>query len=319
MALNARLELRQGQGLVITPQLQQAIKLLQLSNIELDAYVDAEMEKNPLLARDEPEAAADHEDSPGSAGEDLAFDSHAGGEASSQLDAAAPDIYDASPGERASGDGCEGSDSGFQTATPGAADAGGAVDWSKAGKGGAFDGDDDGLERALAREPTLHEHLDDQISAAGFTDAERADRRRPDRCGGRGRLPARRPRRGRRAPGLRPGRASRRCWPRCQGFEPTGVFARDVRRMPDAAAEGAGPLRPGHGRAARQSRAAGPARHGRAAPRLRRRRRRPARDDRRAAGADAPARRGLRRRARRPPWSPTSSSARARWAAGRWS
>ncbi|MFX8685111.1 hypothetical protein ABTM63_20255, partial [Acinetobacter baumannii] len=35
MALAARLELRQGQGLVITPQLQQAIKLLQLSNLEL--------------------------------------------------------------------------------------------------------------------------------------------------------------------------------------------------------------------------------------------------------------------------------------------
>ena len=33
MSLNARLELRQGQGLVVTPQLQQAIKLLQLSNL----------------------------------------------------------------------------------------------------------------------------------------------------------------------------------------------------------------------------------------------------------------------------------------------
>ena len=49
MALNARLDLRQGQSLVITPQLQQAIKLLQLSNIELDEYVEAEIEKNPLL------------------------------------------------------------------------------------------------------------------------------------------------------------------------------------------------------------------------------------------------------------------------------
>ena len=43
MALSHRLEIRQGQGLVITPQLQQAIKLLQLSNIELDAFVEAEM------------------------------------------------------------------------------------------------------------------------------------------------------------------------------------------------------------------------------------------------------------------------------------
>jgi len=40
MALGARLELRQGQSLVITPQLQQAIKLLQLSNLELETFVE---------------------------------------------------------------------------------------------------------------------------------------------------------------------------------------------------------------------------------------------------------------------------------------
>ena len=61
MALGARLELRQGQSLVITPQLQQAIKLLQLSNLELEAYVEAEIERNPLLARDERDAEADRE------------------------------------------------------------------------------------------------------------------------------------------------------------------------------------------------------------------------------------------------------------------
>ena len=53
MALGPRLELRQGQSLVITPQLQQAIKLLQLTNLELEAYVEAELERNPLLQRDE--------------------------------------------------------------------------------------------------------------------------------------------------------------------------------------------------------------------------------------------------------------------------
>ena len=53
MALSARLEFRQGQQLVMTPQLQQAIRLLQLSNIELNAFVEAEMERNPLLERDE--------------------------------------------------------------------------------------------------------------------------------------------------------------------------------------------------------------------------------------------------------------------------
>src|SRR3546814_18376184 len=49
MAIGPRLEMRQGQSLVMTPQLQQAIKLLQLSNLELGEYVEQELEKNPLL------------------------------------------------------------------------------------------------------------------------------------------------------------------------------------------------------------------------------------------------------------------------------
>ncbi len=49
MALSPRIELRQSQSLVMTPQLQQAIKLLQLSNLELADYLTAEVEKNPLL------------------------------------------------------------------------------------------------------------------------------------------------------------------------------------------------------------------------------------------------------------------------------
>ena len=53
MALMQRMELRQGQSLVMTPQLQQAIKLLQMSNLELQAYVESELERNPLLERDE--------------------------------------------------------------------------------------------------------------------------------------------------------------------------------------------------------------------------------------------------------------------------
>jgi RNA polymerase sigma-54 factor len=53
MALTPRLDLRQSQSLVMTPQLQQAIKLLQLSNIELSVFVEAELEQNPLLERDE--------------------------------------------------------------------------------------------------------------------------------------------------------------------------------------------------------------------------------------------------------------------------
>ena len=49
MALGPRLDLRQTQALVLTPQLQQAIRLLQLSNLELEAVIEEEMSKNPLL------------------------------------------------------------------------------------------------------------------------------------------------------------------------------------------------------------------------------------------------------------------------------
>ncbi len=53
MALSPRLELRHAQTLVMTPQLRQAIKLLQSSNLEVTAFVEEELERNPLLERDE--------------------------------------------------------------------------------------------------------------------------------------------------------------------------------------------------------------------------------------------------------------------------
>ncbi|MBV9758722.1 MAG: RNA polymerase factor sigma-54, partial [Alphaproteobacteria bacterium] len=63
MAIGPRLELRQGQTLVMTPQLRQAIQLLQYSNQELASFVDQELERNPFLERDEtpvaPEADAE--------------------------------------------------------------------------------------------------------------------------------------------------------------------------------------------------------------------------------------------------------------------
>ncbi|MGL4728694.1 MAG: RNA polymerase factor sigma-54 [Bosea sp. (in: a-proteobacteria)] len=53
MALSTKMEMRQGQSLVMTPQLLQAIKLLQFSHLELQAFVENELERNPLLERDE--------------------------------------------------------------------------------------------------------------------------------------------------------------------------------------------------------------------------------------------------------------------------
>ena len=51
MALSAKLTMRQGQSMVLTPQLLQAIKLLQMPNAELAAFVEEELERNPLLER----------------------------------------------------------------------------------------------------------------------------------------------------------------------------------------------------------------------------------------------------------------------------
>src|ERR1700724_4664904 len=51
MALIQKLLIRQSQALVMTPQLMQAIKLLQLSHLDLASYVDGELERNPLLER----------------------------------------------------------------------------------------------------------------------------------------------------------------------------------------------------------------------------------------------------------------------------
>jgi RNA polymerase sigma-54 factor len=57
MALSQRLDVRQSQALVMTPQLQQAIKLLQYNHLELNAFIASEIEQNPLLER----ADANHE------------------------------------------------------------------------------------------------------------------------------------------------------------------------------------------------------------------------------------------------------------------
>ena len=61
IGLGPRLELRQGQALVMTPQLRQAIKLLQYSNLEVAAFVEEQLEANPLLERADAEDAPDPE------------------------------------------------------------------------------------------------------------------------------------------------------------------------------------------------------------------------------------------------------------------
>ncbi len=74
MAITPRLDLRQSQSLVMTPQLRQAIKLLQSSNVEVSAFVEEELERNPLLERAESTVAVAPEAPPPDAAEAAASD-----------------------------------------------------------------------------------------------------------------------------------------------------------------------------------------------------------------------------------------------------
>lgn len=129
MAIAPRLDLRQSQTLVMTPQLRQAIKLLQYSNIEVAAFVEEELERNPLLerdeARDEPpreQAALDQVVLPDAAPADAVEAANAGtlpSESAAPLDTDNAETYDA--GGVADGAGMlgridgRGGDPGFET------------------------------------------------------------------------------------------------------------------------------------------------------------------------------------------------------------
>jgi RNA polymerase sigma-54 factor len=209
--------MRQGQGLVITPQLQQAIKLLQLSSLELDAYIEGELERNPLLQRDDRESEAEPAVEAPVAPEtsETAIDRISDAQASADMDGG-DDFRDASPGEKASGD-----------AANDAEQAGGAIDWSRAGTGGSFEGDRDDMEGAVQRPKTLSEHLNDQLAASGLSATEHAialvlidgvddgGYLRLDLAETAERLGC-------------DESAILAVLTRLQGFEPTGVFARDV-------------------------------------------------------------------------------------------
>jgi RNA polymerase sigma-54 factor len=134
MALGPRLDLRQSQSLVMTPQLQQAIRLLALSNLELETFIGEVLEANPLLEMGEvsrdnapegeveslvPEAGADSSD----------------GEAALDLDSTALDR------DRDTGDG----------------------DWSAAHSSGGEEGPD--ISERGGEGPTLAEHLHAQVGA----------------------------------------------------------------------------------------------------------------------------------------------------------
>lgn len=160
MSMRQNLQLRQGQSLVMTPQLQQAIKLLQLSNQELAEFVDAEIERNPLLEHGEatadPSPEADMKDlgarkELGDGGAQLA-------DAQANLDAPTEDINN----------GDSAADVGMAT---GASGPSASADWSGVGAGGGG-GEDYDFEARLSAEKSLREHLTDQLTLAGLPPIE---------------------------------------------------------------------------------------------------------------------------------------------------
>jgi len=169
MVLAPRLDLRQSQALVMTPQLQQAIKLLQLSNLELTEFVEQELESNPMLERDEGErrnedgpdgtSDDDHADIESPALEDIDFDAPATAEIpeAAEIDAEGDSTYTNDSGNDLTRDGPEGGSY---------ADAG-------PGPGGGFDGLSPGIEDTLSEQPSLREHLITQLGVESLNPAER--------------------------------------------------------------------------------------------------------------------------------------------------
>ncbi len=152
MALGPRLDLRQSQSLVMTPQLQQAIKLLALSNLELETFIGEALESNPLLDMGEetspvdtpPEAPAPEiEGGEAPTSDDLIRDGHGEADSPLDLDSAALDH------DRETGDG----------------QLGGSMDSGSSGLSSAGNEMPDIDERGAADE-TLAEHLELQIGSA---------------------------------------------------------------------------------------------------------------------------------------------------------
>jgi len=186
MAFTTKLELRQSHSLVMTPQLQQAIKLLQLSNVELTAFVEAELERNPLLEREE-------SDEKGGVAQGDASEAAASpfAEVKPESNGQASDAMDASDGEASGGDDGEwldlqADDRGGQADDldtepqdvfpEGDGFDGGALkesSWVSLGQGQRLEGDEaPNLEAYVAEERTLKDHLSDQLALA-FADPAR--------------------------------------------------------------------------------------------------------------------------------------------------
>jgi len=156
MSIGPRLEFRQSQSLVMTPQLRQAIKLLQFSNLEVAAFVEEELERNPLLEHDERAEVP-----PERAGLDqpqAAPDEHA--DAADLVGAATiPDAAEAPLDAE-----FDGNDAGVPSDATPITGAGGSQN---------FESDDRGIDELISTKPNLREHLGEQLR---LTFSDRTDR-----------------------------------------------------------------------------------------------------------------------------------------------
>ncbi|WFU14933.1 RNA polymerase factor sigma-54 [Bradyrhizobium sp. CB3481] len=176
-----RLEFRQSHSLVMTPQLIQAIKLLQLSNLNLSAFVEEELERNPLLERasDGPEPPVAGEPAAESADFADSGDGEDGGSDASDMSAGPGEGFESGQEEwlnRDLGSRAEIEqtldtplDNVFSEEPAEAAPRAAYTEWG----GGASNDDDYNLEAFVAAEVTLASHLGEQLAVAFSAPAER--------------------------------------------------------------------------------------------------------------------------------------------------
>ena len=148
MVVSQRLDLRQSQTLVLTPQLQQAIKLLQMSNQELGEFVAKEIEQNPLLEQGD----GGGEFASGSPSEQVATEAEPTAIIRDN-DEPAPLTGDSADAPAPASDEDVWASDGYT----------GAEGHGASTRGGSFDDDDFNLAQNVAERPSLRAHLLSQI------------------------------------------------------------------------------------------------------------------------------------------------------------
>jgi len=175
MSISQRLDLRQGQSLIMTPQLQQAIKLLQLSNLEVSAFVEAELERNPMLETGDPDE--DRRRDPGEEGQSADAQANASDDQSAPQDSLELASAETLPTETdtpldTSYDDVWDEDR--TTAPMSQVDtAGGQMEIGSRGGAMDFSDPDLSLEATLSETKTLREHLLEQLHIELQDPAER--------------------------------------------------------------------------------------------------------------------------------------------------